>query len=438
MPAWLPTKGLVRLHYEYGTYCTDAPPVFHVASILTTISAVCADTGLLMHRDAVHPLNIWTMIVGRSSVDRKTTAVRLAVDRLANVAAERILDIAGSPEGFLQGLKEEPCALLHVPEGAAFFEQTKANYWSHAKGLFMDLYDYKLLYRRRLARETLEIENPRLAILCACAAPLLDHYSKLVDWLGGFLPRFLMIMGDKTDDSVSLRGDPGRQSAIQDQIFNIFNHQWGQISCSLQAGTVLEQFNVEIMNDLGGCPENLHPALVRLPETALRLSALYEIAAHAAQPPQGTLQVSLDSAHCAVALCRESRDQALLRLAEMAESPAARELTRIETLIRLSGVPGMTRKQLVRRSKLRKRDLDQLIETLVDGELITVRKGATPQRGPAPSIYTHTSAQDDAVRSSRNQIIDPEPTAWIPVEGPGEAILNGLPWSDDDDDIDWN
>ncbi|KKK49940.1 hypothetical protein LCGC14_3130000, partial [marine sediment metagenome] len=55
--------------------------------------------------------------------------------------------------------------------------------------------------------------------------------------------------------------------------------------------------------------------------------------------------------------------------------------------------------------------------------------------------YVHVEAQADAVRSSRNLAIDPEPTTWICVEGEADHVLEGLAdveRGDDDDDPHWN
>jgi len=415
VPAWLPTSGLVREHHDYGVYATDAPAIYHAASILTTISTACADTAVLILDGAPHALNIWTMIVGQSSVDRKTTATRLAVDRLEAVLERRIQRIFGSPEGFISALQDEPTSLLYISEGASFFEQRDASYWRHAKGMFMDLYDYSPMFRRRLAKTELVIEHPRLSILSACALTLLDHHSKLTDWLGGFLPRFLMIMGDKTEFLPATRADKTAEKSIEDQIFNIHNHNWGPISISSLARQTLEQFSYEIYQDLSAYPDNLHPALNRLPEASLRLAAIYEIASQAAQVPRGVLMVTNTSAQHAVALCRESRDVALLRLAELAEgNGVSRELMNIETLVRRSSLAGVSRSDILRGAHIHADHLDRIIHTLVERDSITV--GSRPsKRGPQRTVYIHAQARADQVRASRNQAIDPEPTAFIAV-----------------------
>ncbi len=422
--------------------------------MLTALSAACADSAMVILHGTPHPLNLWTMLVGASTTDRKTTATKLAVDRLEQIdsTARRIQRIFGSPEGFLEALAEEPCSLLYISEGAAFFEQREASYWRHAKGMFMDLYDYTPMFRRRLAKREIEIENPRLSILSACAQPLLDHHSKMTDWLGGFLPRFLMIMGEKTEFRPSLRTNRVAEKQIEDQIFKVWNHNWGPISVSSAAQHTLESFSYEINAEMEAFPQNLHPALNRLPESTIRLSALYEIAQFSADPPNGIVMVSNTSAQHAVALCRASRDAALMPLAELTEGrTVARELTRIETVIRQMGLAGLSRTKILRNAHIHARQLDEILTTLTERESVYTRHDQkTSKNGRPKTVYVHVEAKSDAVRAATNIAIDPEPGAvWISLDGehpdridglaPSAVDENGDPLPEPDDDPErWN
>lgn len=440
MPAWLPKSGLIRAHHDYGTYCTDAPPVYHVASMATTIATAVGDTAHLVLDGSIHPLNIWTMIVGQSSSDRKTTATKLAVDRLETAIESRILRIFGSPEGFIDSLQDEPCSMLYISEGAAFFEQREAGYWRHAKGMFMDLYDHTPYFRRKLAKREIEIQNPRLSILSACAFQLLDYHTRVNDWLGGFLPRFLMIMGDKMPFRPLFRENANASRQIEGLLFNVYHHPWGAIACSTEAAAVLSRFAYEINDSIPAFHDNLHPSLNRLPEMSVRLSAIYEIAKHAHNPSASThLMVSAESAQHAVALCRESRDRALVHLAETTEiNQEARDILRVETIVRRYGLVGLKRRDLLRKARMQSKRLDDIITTLIERESIKVTHEKTlSKKGGRPAVrYVHTEAEADELRAAQNLAIDPEPKAWIPVEdwATDPPVLDGLPIEDEEDE----
>ncbi len=420
-PGWLPSTGLVRLHHDYATYCTDAPPVYHVASILSAISAACADTAKLIYKGVPHPLNVWVMLLGKSSSDRKTTAARLALDHLEHVTPQRIQRIYGSPEGFTKLLQQEPCSVLYVPEGGSFFGQTSSSYWRHAKGMFMDLYDYTTEFKRKLSHEEIVVHNPRLTILSACALQLLDHHSNLTDWLGGFLPRFLLISGERTEFKASEQADPQRRDLIRTLLDRVYKSPRGVMACSSAAEKILDDFAYEIFNEISDFPDNLHPLLNRLPPTAIRCSALYEIAAQAGQPPAGSTVISAASARCAVALCRASRDYTHRGLAEITEDQGPRrDMTRVESLIRATGVAGIPRQNLFRATRMRKHILDPIIDALLEGELIDIQRARTSTK--SGTIYVHVRAKEDAVRQVRNGADDPTAKISIVVIGDEEDI----------------
>jgi hypothetical protein len=442
-PGWLPAQGLIREHYEYALWCTDAPGIYHVASMLTAISAICADSTDLTIAGDHHPLNVWTMIVGRSSLDRKTTSTRLAIDRIRPTVPNRVHTIYGSPEGFLTAVAEQPCGVLYIPEGASFFEQREASYWRHGKSILMDLYDYTPELRRKLARSEVVIRKPRLSILSACAQPLLEYHTKLTDWLGGFLPRFLLIAGPKEHERPTTRADRQIEGHIESMLYQTYNASWGALACSSGAIAILQEFSTEIARGIDNFPPGIHPALARLPEAAIRMSALYEIGmadrsrlAHM-QATQRITLVTPTAARHAVALCRASRDDALLPLAELtAGGGVGRDILRVETLIRSAGIAGIKRKHLMRRTHMLSRDLDKVIETLTQQEAIDLRVANQSGRPGRPAIvYTHTEAQADALRQARGEASPHEVTPWVCVEGTDAHQLAGLASLDEDDDI---
>lgn len=453
MPAWLPKSGLIREHHDYGIQCTDAPPIYHVAAMLTSIASVCADTARLVVDNHPYPLHVWSMLVGRSTSDRKTTASRMAISRIENITQERVRRIYGSPEGILQSLVVHPCITLYVPEGGAFFAQREASYWKHARDIFMDLYDYTTVFERRLVKETLKVNNPRISILAACAYPLLERYTRDTDWLGGFLARFLLIAGEPLPFKRRPSSDPNIEAGIERQITNIFQKDWGNMAMTTGARRVLDDFAAEIHRDGNMFPVGIGPSLNRLPETAHRLAALYEIASHAASPPpSGAVLVKTESATCAAALCRASRDDALVRISGLTEKAGvSRELADLETLIRRSGLGGLTRTELLRRLRIHARDLDKLLHTLSEAELVEYIVGRNT-RGRTATRYVHVEAKADIERLKQPVAPQASTSSWIDLSGTSAPQIDSLPeftgvkpWvaygSDEDDDDggrDWN
>lgn len=445
MPAWLPHKGLLREHYEYGVWATDAPPIYHVASMVTAMASVCADSARLVIDHHPFPLHVWSMLVGNSTSDRKTTSTRLAISRVERAIASRVQRIYGSPEGIMQSLVTNPCIVLYVPEGGAFFAQREAGYWKHARDIFMDLYDYTEVFERRLVKDTFRVEDPRISILAACAFPLLQRYTRDTDWLGGFLARFLMIGGEPQPYKDRVRSDPKIEARIEGLITNVFDHDWGTMGCTTAARRTLDDFGREIHDGIDSFAAGLAPSLNRLPEMANRLAGLYEISIHADSPPKGITLVTADAAEAAVALCRASRDDALARLEELTTpSGFSRDMVRAENLIRRTGIAGINRTQLVRAMHMRAGQLNEILDTLFQSELVEFR--SVPSGGGRPiTKYIHVEARSDALRAATAAQRNPQAVpAWVDLSGDEEPDIGSLPafsrvppgatFCDDDDD----
>jgi hypothetical protein len=450
MPAWLPDQGLLRLHHDYGTWATDAPPIFHVAAMLPSLAAVCADKARLVIDNQPFPLHVWSMLVGRSTADRKTTATRLASQRIDRGVGNRsrIQGIHGSPEGLLQGLVLQPCICLYIPEGGAFFAQREASYWKHAREMIMDLYDDTDVFERKLVKDTIRVRDPRISILAACALPLLRRYTRDTDWLGGFLARFLMIAGDPLPHKKRPRRDPHVEAQIETMVNNVYLANWGTMGVTSGARTVLDDFSTEIHEGLKNYPDGLGPSLNRLAETSNRLAGLYEIARQADKPPAAgqTVLVTTESAQAAVALCRASRDVGLADVAEMTvEAGFSRDLTRIEGLIRRAGLGGVARTTLLRATRFRARDLDVILNTLLESDLLSYSIARTDKPGRTAQKFVHVEAADDTKKLAMSALKAPgAPIAYVDFRtglvniDALPAITKPPPWAtviEDDEDI---
>jgi hypothetical protein len=443
MPTWLPDSGLLREHHDYGIWATDAPPIYHVASMLTAMASVCADNALLIIKDKPYPLHIWTMLVGRSTQDRKTTSGQLAISRVESKVEGRVKQVYGSPEGLLQDLAtnvKSACATLYIPEGQSFFEQQSAGYWRHARGMFMELYDYrKKPFERKLVREVVRLNNPRVSILAACARPILEHHTREADWLGGFLARFLMISGDPLPLLLSPRSSATSEARIEQLIMNIMRTGWGNLGCTSGALRIFEDFTREIHVDMDSFPPGIHPSLGRLPEMAKRFAGLYEISAQATNPPpKGTVTlVTPQSAEHAVALCRASREDALVSLSELATAPGhSRDVARVAIKIRRAGIGGLTRSEIGRAQRdIRSRDLDDILRRLLDEYEVQMSIRRSTGAGRPSTIYVHNQSTADAKKLAAQMARTPKAGgAWVPLDPSlGTVDISSLPAFDGPD-----
>lgn len=395
---WLPKTGLIREHHDYGIWATDAPPIYHVAALLPAIGALVADDAILMIDDTPYPLNVWTMLVGRSTQDRKTTAASMAIRYVQRLYEHRVFSPYGSPEGILRTLVEAPCACLYAPEGGNLFDQLNASYWRHARGMFMQLYDYNEKYTRKLSNEVMTIENPRLSMLVACAKSILAHSTIESDWHGGLMARFLMVSGAPLSFQTKYRRSERVEQRLTDLARNIYKTQWGPMLATTGACQVFDKFSYDVHIAIDKYPEIVQPAIARLPDMAKRIAALYTLALHAENPPPvgHVTLVDSESASHAVALCAVSCEETLLKTGAEIGGRTLIGTARLENIVREAGVHGIARSELLRRTGLTAAQMTQAVAILEsEGTISAMRQGRREGPGRPKTIYVHASAEAD-------------------------------------------
>ena len=82
---FVPGTGWLYNYVDYALATTDAPPIYHVASGLSCLSAVVsANCDFKIDKNSKPlPLNMWILVAGTSSVQRKSTAVSLVSEALS-------------------------------------------------------------------------------------------------------------------------------------------------------------------------------------------------------------------------------------------------------------------------------------------------------------------------------------------------------------------
>ncbi len=184
-------------------YCTwaqrqsDAPAMFASACGLALLSSVFP-AELRSPKQIPGPRlhgNLYVMLVGRQAMDRKTTAIKFAVDLLNEACPARRGDDPGSGQGLIKSLSERPQQLLRYEDMGDLFMKTAAsssgNPLEAIKGKLLTLFDCQP-QENRLRRSVERVERPRLSILGGINRALLDEYSAATDWTGGLMSRFLV------------------------------------------------------------------------------------------------------------------------------------------------------------------------------------------------------------------------------------------------------
>lgn len=206
---------LVLEYKKWGEVATDAPLVYHELSCFIALSSlICGGLRLKTSFGDLFP-NLWGLILGESTLTRKTTAMRMAMDIVLELDKDAILASDGSPEGIITGLGGRPSrvSIFYKDEVSGFFDSiNRKDYMAGLRETFTQLYDVPKVLTRLLRKDTVTITEPYFIFF---GGGIRDKVYSLVseeDVLSGFLPRFLVVSGENDLERVRRTGPPTKGS----------------------------------------------------------------------------------------------------------------------------------------------------------------------------------------------------------------------------------
>lgn len=192
---------------------TDAPEEYHRACALFLLSTGVGrhfifrslpDAGVFSEDLGLGKfLNLWFILIGKSRVSRKSTAVSRAEEVVEQINAKLMLPADFTPQALVKVMREkstggETKAVWINDEISGFFEQLrKGDYMVTADTLLSRIYDGRSYVRTTIARGEENLINPYLTVILASTEylPSLFDESRLRQ---GFLNRFIFIPVGKT------------------------------------------------------------------------------------------------------------------------------------------------------------------------------------------------------------------------------------------------
>ena len=182
---------------------TDAPPEYGEAAALMALSSIALGRRWLDYGSGIRP-NLFMMIVGESSVARKSTTVNFAKRIVEEVEPDRVGPRDYTMEALMKWMNEVPPGAskgtkLRRNRVGLFAEEFGADlarmdaYASTMATDFCALYDGESFTKVRVTSGTTTIVKPRVSLFAAAAYQMIVRYLDAQDWLNGFLMRFLFV-----------------------------------------------------------------------------------------------------------------------------------------------------------------------------------------------------------------------------------------------------
>lgn len=371
-------KGFTDRYVEYASEFTDAPEVIHHRIGLMILSTVInRNVWLRQGYKNIYP-NLWMVIVAPSSFYRKSYSVGSAENMLRQYDSRLILPREFSVEALIQTLSEQPQGLLMSYEFKTFVGMMSREYMAGAQSLITELYDCPEIYDRKLMSRSVSIKEPFLNILSASTVDWLRNSLKEDDLAGGFLPRFLIVTAPEKTKVFPFQpvADYGKKNLLVDLLRSI-SEVTGEVKFADDAKDFYIEWYTKFEKEHKGGGV-LSPFYARLTEYAKKFCIILAI------DRRMGLEIKLDDCRDACILA-ETFARDITRYVEdgLVYDRMGAWRKKVETALKGAGAGGISKRDLLRETRIIARNLDTILDTLdqeerVKKQLITTEESDKP------------------------------------------------------------
>jgi hypothetical protein len=394
----------------WGTGRTDASPNYFRAGALMNLSAVLSGRVRLATDVGGIKLNLWFMLMGATTLDRKTTAMDMAIyDVLREVDEDVVLATEASPEGLLTALETRPGrpGIFMVDEFSGLLStMTSQTYMTGMMEALTRAYDGKY-YKKQLTKRTVILTDPIFLFFAGgIRERILDNLTR-ESVTSGFVPRFIFVESerDPTRDyrplgPMTSRHDETREQLIAElqRIKDMYDrprfmtikdpqgnpHQiedkdpW-PARLTQDAWKRYNDFEFEmVQSGLQSAHPDMYSAIMgRLSVSTLKVATLL---AAARQDPfdHNGVMVEEHDVTTAIFYSKKWREFVIDVVADIGDNVSERKIVSVMQAITRGGSEGVLRSTLMRTYKLKARIDDVVIQTLKErGQIGELRNGAS-------------------------------------------------------------
>lgn len=389
------TDSFISDYTEWAKGLGDAAWQYHEAAAFVVLSSLLAGFVKLPTSFGVVLPNLWVMILGDTTLTRKTTAMDLAVELILEIDTQCVLATDGSIEGLMTSLSTRPgrSSIFLRDEFSGLLEQiSKRDYYAGMAETLTKLYDGKF-QKRVLRKEIIEIRDP---VLIVFAGGIRSRVYELLDYqhiASGFLPRFVFITAESDVTRLRPLGPPtdkttGERDSIIRFLTKMREHYDTQQVLTVSGKSVMVQKNwnaaltdeawlrynkMEAMlveRALGNEQSDLLvPTMDRLAKSGLKMAVLLA----ATRLESSVIVTEEDIVHAFYYIERWS-NFTLDVLYNIGKTTSERLLDRVLNSVRRH--PGIARSTLMQSYHLTSREADSIFDTLEQrGQIIRTKVG---------------------------------------------------------------
>lgn len=393
-------ENFIMDYKQYGISVTDAVPEYHELCAFMLLSGILS-AGLQLKASFGRMIpNIWGLVLGDSTLTRKTTAMEMAMSFLRDVDQDAVVATDGSPEGLISALSDrsERVSIYYKDEISGLFAAMNSkSYLSDMPEILTKMYDVPEYYSRPLRKETITIRSPYFIFF---GGGIRDKVYSLLNEdyvLSGFLPRFLVVNGDADLSKLRPTGPPNEETstakdALNDRIVAMYDNYSMTVRSKLGTQSVMIPQNVEatltqdawdffaeIETKLTHAASDSALAMLALPTfTRLAFSTLkMGVLLAGARGPDHARRVIVSKQDLQEAAWFTQRwgKHSIALLQNAGVSRSERWIERIIGFVKRH--PGCTRTQLMQGHRVSSKEMTELLQTITDRGMVDVKRSGS-------------------------------------------------------------
>lgn len=377
-------KGFLRSYVDYCRDTTDAPHIFHLGVGLTILGAALGNNVKIPSwaDQMIYP-NLWVVLIAPSGFMRKSASIRLGQKLLRHAVGKAVLPDDWTPEKLARILQDNPAGLLTISEFTRILAILDRDYNLGSKEMLCELYDSPEEWTlQRQSTSNVIIKDASVSLLGATTLDWLEEQVEAKDLRGGFLARFLFLSA--TERGPDVDEQPAVNPIIREKLKGHLEHV-SNLEGVADYSLVWSDFrswlrNYERLAESGEMPAELVGMYSRTGTTTLKLALVFQ----ASLTPQ--LEITPEAMEKAQAFIQYIHEVTRRVTRTFADGWFGRLLVKVQQFLEEQGGKA-TRQEVMRHTRVEKRLLDRVQETLVEQGVIDTKMGGSEGPGRRPKIY---------------------------------------------------
>lgn len=398
-------RTFIEDYTDWARELGDAAPQYHPVGAFVILSSLMCGTVRIPTSFGTLIPNMWFMILADTTLTRKSTAMDIAMDLIAEVDDDVMLATDGSIEGLMTAMSTRsgrPSVFLRDEVTGLIDAISKKEYMAGMMEMLTKMYDGRPM-KRILRRETINVSDPRLVFFSGGIRNKMMEILEYKHISSGFLPRFVFVTAESDITRLKPIGPPTSKGeekrnkliAYLEDVYDKYNNkpvlksstnskvtfpkQW-PVSLTEDAWFLYNSFEVKLLDFAVKSidPSIMTPMMDRLAKSGLKAAALLA----ASKLPEDEVVVGEEEIIHAFYYIEQWLKHTVYIVNNIGKSNDERLIQKIFDTVQAN--PGVLRSEIMRRNYMSARDAEQLFLTMEQRGLIRREK----KGGRGERIYT--------------------------------------------------